>query len=44
MGINCPIVDVGKVRQEVLATDLILNHDKYAKRYVKAYQIIKDTK
>lgn len=38
MGINCPIVDVNKVQQEVLATDLILNLDKYAKRYVKACQ------
>jgi 5-methyltetrahydrofolate--homocysteine methyltransferase len=35
MGVNCPIVDVDKVRREVLAADLILDHDKYARRYVK---------
>jgi 5-methyltetrahydrofolate--homocysteine methyltransferase len=35
MGVNCPIVDVDNVRREVLAADLILDHDKYARRYVK---------
>jgi 5-methyltetrahydrofolate--homocysteine methyltransferase len=35
MGVNCPIVDVDKVRRGVLAADLILDHDKYARRYVK---------
>ena len=38
MGVNCPIVDIAKIRTSVLATDLILNRDKYAKRYVNAYQ------
>lgn len=38
MGVNCPIVDIAKIRSAILATDLILNRDKYAKRYVKAYQ------
>jgi len=43
MGVNCPIVDIAKIRSSVLATDLILNRDKYAKRYVKAYQQRQDT-
>jgi 5-methyltetrahydrofolate--homocysteine methyltransferase len=38
MGVNCPIVDVGKVRREVLAADLILDRDKYARRYVRTIQ------
>jgi 5-methyltetrahydrofolate--homocysteine methyltransferase len=43
MGVNCPIVDIAKIRPSVLATDLILNRDKYAKLYVKAYQQRQDT-
>jgi 5-methyltetrahydrofolate--homocysteine methyltransferase len=39
MGVNCPIVDVDKVRREVLAADLILDHDKYARRYVKNFSV-----
>jgi len=38
MGVNCPIVDTAKIHPAVLAADLILNRDKYAKRYIKAYQ------
>jgi 5-methyltetrahydrofolate--homocysteine methyltransferase len=37
-GINCPIVDVSTVRPTVLATDFILGHDRYAKRYSKGYR------
>ena len=37
-GVTCPIVDVAKVRPAVLATDLILGRDRYAMRYIKAYQ------
>lgn len=37
-GVTCPTVDVAKVRQAVLATDLILGHDNYAQRYIKAYR------
>jgi len=33
-GVNCPIVDVARVRTAVLAADLILNRDKYAQRYI----------
>lgn len=37
-GVNCPIVDVAKVRPAVLATDLILGRDDYAMRYLKDYK------
>ncbi len=37
-GVNCPIVDVAKVRPTVLATDLVLGRDQYAMRYIKAYR------
>lgn len=38
MGVNCPIVDVAKMRPAILAADLILDHDRYAMHYIKAYQ------
>ncbi len=38
MGVNCPIVDVAKMRPAILAANLILGCDKYAMRYIKAYQ------
>jgi len=37
-GVNCPIVDVARVRPLVLAIDLALGRDKYAKRYTEAYR------
>lgn len=37
-GVNCPIVDVAKVRPAVLATDLLLGRDEYAMRYLKDYK------
>ncbi len=37
-GISCPVVDVAKVRETVLATDLILSRDKWASRYIGAYR------
>ena len=37
-GVNCPIVDVVKIRPSVLATDLVLNRDKYARHYIEAYR------
>jgi 5-methyltetrahydrofolate--homocysteine methyltransferase len=37
-GANCLIVDVAKVRPFVLATDLLLNQDKRARRYIEAYR------
>jgi 5-methyltetrahydrofolate--homocysteine methyltransferase len=37
-GVTCLIVDVAKVRPSVLAADLILGHDKHARRYIGAYR------
>ena len=37
-GVTCPTVDAARVRQAVLATDLILGRDGYAQRYIKAYR------
>jgi len=37
-GVNCPIVDVAKMRPIVLAADLVLNRDNYAQRYIRAYR------
>jgi 5-methyltetrahydrofolate--homocysteine methyltransferase len=36
-GVTCLIVDVARVRPAVLAADLILGRDKYARRYIEAY-------
>lgn len=36
-GVTCPTVDAAKVRQAVLATDLILGRDRFAQRYIKDY-------
>jgi 5-methyltetrahydrofolate--homocysteine methyltransferase len=37
-GVNCPIVDVAKVRPIVLATDMLLGRDEYSARYIKAFR------
>jgi len=37
-GVNCPIVDVAKVRAAVLATDLLMGRDHYGMRYITAYK------
>lgn len=37
-GVTCLIVDTAKVRPAVLAADLILGHDKYARHYIEAYR------
>ena len=37
-GLNCPIVDVAKVRSFVLAADLAMGRDEYAMRYIKAFR------
>lgn len=37
-GVTCVIADVNKVRPAVLAADLILAHDKYARRYTESYR------
>jgi len=37
-GVNCPIVDVARVRPIVLAADLLLDRDRRARRYTEAYR------
>ena len=37
-GATCAIADVAKVRPIVLATDLLMGHDKFARRYIEAYK------
>jgi 5-methyltetrahydrofolate--homocysteine methyltransferase len=37
-GVNCPIVDAAKARPVVLATDLVLGRDNYARRYILDYK------
>jgi 5-methyltetrahydrofolate--homocysteine methyltransferase len=37
-GVTCVIVDVKKIRPAVLAADLLMNHDKYARRYVENFR------
>ena len=37
-GVNCPIVDVVKMRPIVLAADLVLHRDNYAQRYIRGYR------
>jgi len=37
-GVTCPTVDVARVRQAMLATDLLLGCDRYAQRYIRAYR------
>ena len=37
-GVTCPTVNVAKVRQPVLATDLLLGRDRYAMRYIRGYR------
>ena len=34
-GVTCPVVDVAKVRKGIMATDLLLGMDRFAKRYLK---------
>ena len=37
-GLTCPTVDVAQVRMAVLSTDLLLNRDDYAVRYITAFR------
>jgi len=37
-GLNCPIVDVAKMRLYILAADLSLGRDDYAMRYIKGFR------
>ena len=38
-GVTCPVVDAAKVRPSILATDLLLNKDNRARRYIQAYRM-----
>ena len=37
-GVTCPIVNVAKIRPIVLAADMVLGHDRRARRYTEAYR------
>jgi cobalamin-dependent methionine synthase I len=37
-GVTCVIVDAKKIRPAILAADLVMNHDKYARRYVENFR------
>jgi 5-methyltetrahydrofolate--homocysteine methyltransferase len=37
-GVTCPTVDVARVRATVLATDLLLGRDEYARRYIRSFR------
>jgi 5-methyltetrahydrofolate--homocysteine methyltransferase len=37
-GASCAIVDIAKARPIILAADLLMNRDKFARRYVAAYR------
>jgi 5-methyltetrahydrofolate--homocysteine methyltransferase len=37
-GVNCPVVNVAKVRPAILATEVLMGRDKYALRYIRAYR------
>ena len=37
-GVTCPTVNVAEGRQAVLAADLLLGRDRYARHYIKAYR------
>ena len=40
-GVTCLIADTAKIRPMVLATDLLLNRDEYARRYIRAHRELK---
>ena len=37
-GITCVIVDTKKIRPAVQAADIVMNHDKHARRYMESYR------
>ena len=37
-GVTCPVTDAARVRPAVLATDLVLGRDEYARRYITDYR------
>ena len=38
IGVNCPVVDVGKVRQYALAADALLGRDQYMRRFIQDFR------
>ena len=38
LGVNCPVVDVAKVRQYILAADALLGRDQYMRRFIQDYR------
>jgi 5-methyltetrahydrofolate--homocysteine methyltransferase len=43
-GVTCPTVDVARVRPAVLSIDLILDHDRFAQRYMRDFRQHKSQK
>jgi 5-methyltetrahydrofolate--homocysteine methyltransferase len=37
-GVSCPTVDAAKVRPTVLATDLVLGRDSFARNYIQNFR------
>jgi hypothetical protein len=37
-GVACPVVHVAKVKLRIMATDLVLGRDNYARRYIRYYR------
>jgi hypothetical protein len=38
LGVNCPVVDVAKVRPYILAADALLGKDQYMRRFIKDFR------
>ena len=38
LGVNCPVVDVAKVKPYILATDALLGKDEYMRRFIKDFR------
>ena len=38
LGVNCPVVDVAKVRPYILAADALLGRDPYMRRFIKDFR------
>ncbi len=38
LGVNCPVVDVAKVRQYILAVDALLGKDSYSRRFIQDFR------
>ncbi len=37
-GVTCPVVDVAKVRKSIMAADLLLGRDRFARRYIQYFR------